>query len=216
MHDHGLALSAVAISSTEQTHCATIANLGDNLPVTNRITKVWLNDFAPSPNNDDADSCTWTWSFMKCNGGIFSWTLGDHSIQMDSGGLRFALHESVSSDTVGHDENSECRDPRCYSFGIKSDETRCLKGSIIDERTNLLGPLPSADHRHLLYTGQKSRTGHGFGLYGVSDFDIGIPSSTGSVLLALSLIVECQLSQREQMAEVSFRSSHIEALQYCC
>ena len=199
----------MAIHSEDAVQCAKIAELSTKTADSNMITKFWLDDFAASPNYNDGDSCTdtWTWSFMNSNGGIFSWALGDHLVQADFDPLQFALHRSVSR----HFQNDDALAYR-YSFGVKSDEKRSLKGSIVDERTILLGPLPSMDHRYLLYTGQKAKDGHRtglppketFGLFGVSDFDVGIPSSTGSILMALSLTVEYYFTGQEQMAEVSY------------
>ncbi len=184
IHDHGISLSAVAFEDEGKYQCSKIVDLSKKAIDENRITKVWLNDFSPS--SDDL-SCTHTWSFMKCNGTLFTWTLGDHLLQQDGESLRFALHRRVGIDPV---------------FGVKSNERRSLKASITDQRTILLGSLPSACHRHLLYCGQTKSIGK-CALYGVTNFDIGIPSSTGSTLLALSIIAECEMTKHLQKAEVS-------------
>lgn len=170
--------------------------------VADRITKVWLGNFDRFPTSNRSRSGTWTWSFMKSNGGIFSWSIdGEVSHEkVDRPIQNISLHHSITC-------KNNCS---CY-FGIKSDEKRCLKGSISDERTSILGPLPSTNHKHLLYSGQKSQIGHqalvNFGLYGVSDFDIGIPSSTASFLLSLSQIVDFFLNDKEDFANVSAGTS---------
>ena len=173
-----------------------------NKPIdANRIVQVWRSDFSPSSNHAiNERSCTWTWSFMKSNGVIFSWVLGDN-LPTDEENLRFALHRRICTNCGPLKKNDANSCP--YSFGIKSNERRSLKGSITDDRTILLGSLSTPDHRHLLYSGQARTTSGTCPLFGVADFDIGIPSSTGGILLALSMITECQLTKQEQIAEVS-------------
>ena len=205
LQDHGLSLSALRVESTGIVQEAAIANLWKKSANLHRITEMWRSDFAPatSQSDDTGESSAWTWSFLKANGGIFSWSLGDNEFFKVAGNeSSFALHCSVQSD----DASSS---PSFLSFGIKSDDSKTLKGSISDESTILLGILPCTNHRHLLYSGQKIQR-HGMNhtsaltgeLYGASDFDIGIPSLTGGILLNLSFIVEFQLSGQEQIAEV--------------
>ena len=205
LQDHGLSLSALRVESTGIVQEAAIANLWKKSANSHRITEMWRSDFAPatSQSDDTGESSAWTWSFLKANGGIFSWSLGDNKIFEVAGNeSSFALHCSVQSDDASPSASF-------LSFGIKSDDSKTLKGSISDESTILLGGLPCTNHRHLLYSGQKiHRQNHTAALtgelYGASDFDIGIPSSTGGILLNLSLIVEFQLSGQEQIAEVCF------------
>jgi len=205
LQDHGLSLSALKVESTGIVQEAAIANFWKKSANSHRITEMWQSDFAPTTvqSDDTGESSAWTWSFLKANGGIFSWSLGDNNIFEVAGNeSSVALHCSVQSD-------DESPSASFLSFGIKSDDSKTLKGSISDESTKLLGALPCTNHRHLLYSGQKIHR-HGLqhtsaltgDLYGASDFDIGIPSSTGGILLNLSLIVEFQLSGQEQIAEV--------------
>ncbi len=205
IHSHGTAISSASISSKKIICQANVVHLfsddANDGTVTDRIVKVWLSTF-----NKTSEIGTWTWSFMKSNGGIFSWAVGGIKSKETSDRIRsqFALHHSVSN------------------FGITSDGNQCLKGSIVDERTSILGPLPSADHRHLLYSGQKCRISHGielglgkrtsFWLYGVADFDVGIPSSTGSFLLSLSRIVEFEMNAQEDAANVCSGIVYVYAL----
>jgi len=209
LQDHGLSLSALQLDSTGIIQSALIANLWKKSANSHRITKVWQSDFAPSAIQGDGnrDTSAWTWSFLKANGGIFSWSLGDPTIfELIGNESSLALHRSVQ-DQLWEGATTSIPD---HSFGIISDDSKSLKGSISDECTTLLGPLPCTEHRHLLYSGQKIRNRHGLAnsststseLYGASDFDIGIPSSTGGILLNLSLIVEFQQTGKEQIAEV--------------
>ena len=120
--------------------------------------------------------------------------------------LSFSLHEAILLQ-----ENIDESNKKIHYFGIKSDESKGLKGSITEDTTGLVGILHSKEHRHLLYTGQKAIVTNNTNdqafvsgmTLGASDFEISIPSSASSILMHISLIAECYLTQRNKLADVS-------------
>ncbi len=207
LHSDGLSITALNIEKSGFSYEAEITNLWKKSATSHRITRFWKSDYSPTVKVQlGVPPSSWTWSFLKANGAIFSWSLGNFIKHIPVKSLPFSLHEAMFLQENVHESNK-----KIHYFGIKSDESKGLKGSITEDTTSLVGILHSKEHRHLLYTGQKAivtndtneQTFVSGMTLGASDFEISIPSSASSILMHLSLIAECYLTQRNKLADVS-------------
>lgn len=215
IEDNGLALSAVKIFQNTEVKKITVVDFWKKSSSSHRITHFWQDDFAPYTNEEEKipEINVWTWTFLKTSGDIFTWAIGaDENIKTEEHNLHFALHRSINPTACGNANERDGHVRGMFTYGVISDESKSVKASNSDESTLLVGTLPITGHRHLLFTGQQIYRNEVsaysptelFTKYGLSKFDIGIPCSTGSILLSLSLVAKYRLTGDNDMAEVSF------------
>jgi hypothetical protein len=197
--NHGMTLSAFSVTVKGQgCVCQVFDSCGFNI-ASRRLIQFWSEDEFLSESSVEE---SWTWNLVLSNGSLLTWNTSrsDNVHSMENGFVY--LHRYLHCDCINDNRYSE----KCHEFGMISMETECISCSKFDPGAYLLGPLPNCTNRHLMYVSQKFQIRHNDGtdisLFGVSDFNVGVPSNAPSLLLLLSKISNYGMSGKFPDSEV--------------
>lgn len=201
INNHGTMLSSFSVNAKGQKCSCKVFDSFRLKDASRRLIQLWCDDTFSSESTIEEN---WTWNMVLSDGSLLAWNTNRSKIDDCPEHITFHLHRSLS---CGFANDSEHRCEECDPFGTISTENECISCSKFEPGAYLLGPLPSHTNRHLMYVCQKFQMrrhdGAGMSLFGVSDFDVGIPSSASSLLLLLSNMSIYEMSAKHPKAEAS-------------
>jgi hypothetical protein len=201
IYNHGATLSTFSVDTNGQICSCKIFDSLRFHKTSRRIIQIWHEeDFLSESSVEES----WTWNIVLSDGSLLAWNTSRYkNLVCPENGID-KLHRNLTCDCeTGTTHSSE----ECNRFGYISMEKECISCDKIEPGAYLLGPLPNCTNRHLIYVCQKFQIrlidDTEMSLFGVSDFDVGVPSNSSSFLLFLSVVSMYEISGKYVEAEVN-------------
>lgn len=201
IYNHGATLSTFSVDTNGQICTCKLFDSFRLHKTSRRIIQFWHEDDFLSESSVEE---SWTWNMVLSDGSLLAWNTGrcKNLVHPKNGIVK--LHRNLTCDCETGTTHSEEELNLC---GYISMDKECISCGKIEPGAYLLGPLPNCTNRHLIYVCQKFQIrlidDTEMSLFGVSDFDVGVPSNSSSFLLFLSIVSMYEMSGMYAEAEVN-------------